>query len=145
MQAFYHIMGEMGMPIAIEKTLGPIQILDYLGLIWNFINQVVAILEKKRVKCLEKVQVILDAQANKKKVTVKQIQQVARSLNFICQAIPAGLPFLASLYRQTHTPSGVKCKAGNHKRITVECTSDIEVFKSFLMEVTPDHHKTVPS
>ena len=30
---------------------------------------------------------------------VKVIQQTAGSLKFICQALPAGHPFLASLYR----------------------------------------------
>ena len=34
---FYRIMKDIGMPIAIEKTLGPTQILKYLGLILDFI------------------------------------------------------------------------------------------------------------
>ena len=40
------------MPVAEEKTLGPTQTLEYLGLILNFLIQVIEIPEKKRTKCL---------------------------------------------------------------------------------------------
>ena len=65
MNAFFQIMAEIGMPVVVEKTLGPTQILEYLGLVLNFVQQVVAIPEKKRKK-FGKIQTILDAQDNSK-------------------------------------------------------------------------------
>ena len=47
MKNFYSIMQHIGMPIAVRKTLGPTQILEYLGLILNFKAQTMGILEKK--------------------------------------------------------------------------------------------------
>ena len=41
-------------------------------------------------------------------------------------------------------PAGIKCKAGHHKPILVECASDMAVFKSFLMEGAPHYNKAVP-
>ena len=98
---FYRIMEMIGMPVAKEKTLRPTALLEYLGLILNFVAQCLEIPEKKRVKCLSLVQKIIAAYTQKKRLTVKVIQQMAGSLNFICQALPAGRPFLASLYRLT--------------------------------------------
>ena len=47
---FYKIMDRIGMPVAKEKTLGPTDMLEYLGLIFNFIAQHLEIPEKKRFK-----------------------------------------------------------------------------------------------
>ena len=98
---FYRIMEQIGMPVVKEKTLGPTDLLEYLGLILNFVSQCLGIPEKKRVKCLTLVQTVITAHKEKKRLMVKVIQQTAGSLNFICQALPAGRPFLASLYRLT--------------------------------------------
>ena len=84
------------MLIAIEKTLGPTQILEYLSLILDFVKQLVGTLEKKMKKCLELVSKLILTHISGAKTMVKAIQKMAGSLNFICQAIPAGKPFLAS-------------------------------------------------
>ena len=49
---FCAIMKRIGMPVAEEKTLGPTQMLEYLGLILNFLIQVIEIPKKRRTKCL---------------------------------------------------------------------------------------------
>ena len=50
---FYTIMDKIGMPVAKEKTLRPTDMLEYLGLILNFVAQRIEIPEKKRLKCLD--------------------------------------------------------------------------------------------
>ena len=80
MEEFYQIFEEIGMPIAKHKTLGPTQILEYLGLILNFVLQTIQIPDKKREKCVSLINHLLNAK--NKKVTVKIIQQTAGSLNF---------------------------------------------------------------
>ena len=108
MDAFYFIMQDICMPVVKCITLGLAQILEYLGLILNFILQTIQIPEKKRVKCLALIDNLLSAKG--KKVMVKMIQQTAGSLNFICQAIPAGRPFLQSPYRLTWNNNGGRVK-----------------------------------
>ena len=144
MTEFYNIMAQIGMPVAVEKTLGPTQLLEYLGLLLDLINQCIGIPEKKRTSCLKKVQKLLDAKLSRSAVTVKHIQKVAGSLNFLCQALPAGKPFLHSLYALTRGSPGKSAKGGHHRRISQEVFDDLLMFKEFLQETAHLKVKTVP-
>ena len=142
--SFYRIMEDIGMPIAIEKTLGPTQILEYLRLILDFVNQLMGIPEKKRKKCLDLVSKLISTHTNGAKTMVKMIQKMVGSLNFICQAIPAGKLFLASLYRLTHMRDSDQHKMGHHRCNNKETCDDLKIFESFL-QVDPDQKmRTVP-
>ena len=68
---------------------------------------------------------------------------MAGSLNFI-QALPAGRPFLCSLYWLTHNHSGQKLKNGNHKHIPRETYLDMMMFKSFIQANAHLKVQTVP-
>ena len=144
MAEFCELMVRIGMPISHDKTLGPTQHLEYLGLILDFVNQVVGIPEKKRLKCRDLVQRLMNAYKTKSKVTIKYIQKTAGSLNFICQALPAGRPFIASIYRLTRGNDNERRPAGHHRRINLECFQDLTMFDSFLDEAACLTVKTVP-
>ena len=144
MSDFYRIMAEINMPVAVDKTLGPTQILEYLGLVLDFINQTIGIPEKKRTKSLALIESLLTAHRNHKTVTVKQIQKVAGTLNFIAQALPAGRPFIMSLYRLARTKEGEKEKQGHHKKVTREVADDMKMIKEWLQESAHQKVKTVP-
>ena len=141
---FYKIMEHIGMPVAVEKTLGPAQIIEYLGLLLDFLNQTIGIPEKKRIKCIELIDTLLRLKSEGRHPTVKMIQKVAGSLNFICQALPAGRPFLCSIYRLTRYPTGVRRASGHHRRISTEVEDDLKMFRSFLQESAAVSVKTVP-
>ena len=142
MQSFYDIMADIGMPVAIHKTLGPTQVLEYLGLILNFILQTIQIPEKKCLKCMTLISKMLASQG--KKVTVKLIQQTAGSLNFICQAMPAGCLFIQSLYHLTRNSDGGRAKAGHHRRLNAETIEDLKMFLSFLQEWADPFVNSIP-
>ena len=91
MNEFYRLMDEIDMPVTVCKTLGPTLVLKFLGLTLNFLLQLITIPEKKRKKCVDHIKNLSAAHCHKWKVTMKQIQQVAGSLNFICQL--AGFSF----------------------------------------------------
>ena len=80
MSKFYRLMADIGMPVVVSKMLGMMPMLDYL-------LQLIMIPEKKHQKCLDHINRLLQAHAACKKVTVKQIQQAAGSLNFIYQVL----------------------------------------------------------
>ena len=141
---FYTIMDRIGMPVAKEKTLGPTDMLEYLGLVLNFVAQRIEIPEKKRQKCIDLIAKLITCCRERKRVTVKTIQQTAGTLNFICQALPAGRPFLCSLYKLTRTHQGARRAGGHHRRISNEVCKDLEVLQSFLQEKSEDHVKSVP-
>ena len=90
MNEFKRLMADIGMPVVLTKSLGPTQILQYLGLILNFKSQRIEIPEDKRIKCLNLVSKLMEVYEKRAKTTVKQIQKVVGSLNFLCQALPAG-------------------------------------------------------
>ena len=49
MNEFYRLMADIGMLVAVTKTLGPTPVLEYLGLTLNFLLQLITIPEKKIV------------------------------------------------------------------------------------------------
>ena len=144
MSQFQDILTDIGVPIAENKTLGPTVQLEYLGLMLDFHLQVIKIPEVKRIKCLNLLDQFLQAKQEKRNVTVKRVQQLAGSLNFICQALPAGRPFLASLYRMTRSTTGVKLKVGNHMRISDETRDDMQLFQSFIQNNAHLSVQTIP-
>ena len=99
--------------------------------------------EDKRVKCLNLVQSLIAAH-NRRSIMVKEVQKMVGSLNFICQALPAGRPFLCNLYRLTKTAAGIKCKPGHRRRISAETVRDLEVFVHFLSKSCPATENTFP-
>ena len=131
MDEFFEIFQDIGMPVTKNKTLGPTTVLEYLGLTLNFELQLICVPEKKRTKCLLLLEKFLEAYHAKRKVTVKTVQK-SGSLNFITQALPAGCPFLYSLYRMTRNSCGQKLRIRNHKRISHETYLDMLMFKLFL-------------
>ena len=137
---FYRIMADIGMPVATHKTLGPTQVLEYLGLILNFLLQTIQIPEKKRQKCLALIERLLAS----KKVTIKMIQQTVGSLNFICQALPARRVFLQSLYRLTRNSDGSRARAGHHRRLNRETIEDLKMFQEFLQEQADPSINSIP-
>ena len=105
MNNFTKILEDIGIPVATDKTLGPTTLLEYLGLTLDFALQIIGIPEKKCKKCQKHLDYLLEIYRVKRKITVKSVQKLARSLNFITQALLASRPFLCSLYRLTRDRS----------------------------------------
>ena len=145
MDHFRAIFKEIGMPLAEEKTLGPTNIIEYLGLVLNLLRQLILIPETKRNKCFAKIETFLSTVQDGKRVTIKMIQKLAGSLNFICQALPAGKPFLQGLYKLTRAAKpGQVVKQHHHRRVPKEVVEDLLMFKSFLQECAAERVKSVP-
>ena len=95
MDNFRDVCSEIGMPVAQEKSAGPVQVIQFLGLTIDTTRMVILIPQDKRAdisRCIE-------ALLKKKKATSLQLQSLAGKLNFICKAVPAGRPFIANVYR----------------------------------------------
>ena len=82
----------------------------------------------------------------KKRVTVKEIQQLTGFMNFLSQALPAGRPFIAELYQLSSPPVGVSKVANthHHRHINQKTVGDLLMFREFLQESASDFVKTVP-
>lgn len=83
------------------------------------------------------INILLKAKFAKTTVTVRQIQKTAGTLNFLCNTLPAGLPFLKSLYTLTHRSDARPMRAGDRRSISAAVAGDLDIFKMFLEN---DHH-----
>ena len=143
MNQFTHIVTRIGLPIAHDKTIGPTTCLEYLGMLLDFKEQVLGIPEKKRNTCIQLITKCMMAFRERTSVTVKSIQKLAGHLNFVVQAIPAGKTFMSGLY--SLLASGKKnTKPGHHRRVNREMHDDLQMFRSFLDELSPETHRTIP-
>ena len=137
------LMEKVGMPVAEEKTLGPTQFLEYLGMLLNLLTLTLRIPEDKRLKNLERIDSLLQCHYKRTPTTIKKIQKLAGSLNFICTAIPAGKVFLNDLYRLTCSQDG-KPHPSHHRRIPKKVCEDLLIFKSFLEDCGKEEFRSIP-
>ena len=97
MQVFRHCMADLGVPLAEDKSEGPVEVLCFLGLELDSIEMVVRIPKAKILEIIEKIEWVL----SKDKITLKQMQSLIGSLNFCCRAIVPGRPFCRRLINAT--------------------------------------------
>lgn len=91
---FLQICERIKFPVSLDKTVWGVQIIVFLGLLIDTINQKVTIPDKKRSKALDALDRILRA----KKVKVKELQKLTGLLNFLCRAVVPGRAFTRRIY-----------------------------------------------
>ena len=117
---------ELGVPLAQDKTVPPSSRITFLGLQIDTVAQQVQVPSDKLSDALSKVV----SMANKNKVTLRAMQSLIGSLNFLCRAIPPGRAFLRRLVDST---AGLPSRAKHFKiRITKEIRLDLQVWQEFL-------------
>ena len=108
-QAVKQVAQEIGPPLAEDKFFGPVQVLEFLGLTIDSIHMVLAIPSDKATSILQDIQVVIKS----KKCLVKQLQALARQLNY---DMFAGM------------------KPHWHVSITVELRKDLQMWSRFIQE-----------
>ena len=127
-EEFIRTCDRIGFPVALEKTTSGDNIIVFLGLLLDTVNQVVCIPLEKVEKALKLIKRI---QSNKKhKATVLQVQQLAGFLNFLCKAIIPGRAFMTRLYSLTSN----KLQPHHHVRILIDVRKDLDMWKEFLSD-----------
>ena len=97
MKTFDHICERLGVPIAKEKTEGPMTKMEYLGLTLYTIEMCVQIPDNKVQELLKQINLITFS----KKVTLKQLQSFCGILAYCSRTLPAGRTFSRRLYMAT--------------------------------------------
>ncbi|KAK6170386.1 hypothetical protein SNE40_018795 [Patella caerulea] len=91
---FVDLCEEIGVPIAHEKTVGPVTTLTFLGLEIDTVKTVIRIPTNKTQNLIS----LLQLYSKRKKITLKNMQSLAGSLNFLCKAIRPGRAFIRRFY-----------------------------------------------
>lgn len=123
MNTFISCAGQMGFPIASEKTVWPTTRIVYLGLELDSIEMVVRMPIEKIDELISKIQFVQNA----KRVTLKVMQQLIGSLNFATRVIVPGRPFLRRLINSTKGISNPH----HHLRVNKGMQQDLAMWLDF--------------
>ena len=130
---------ELGFPISHNKTIGPAQVLDFVGLTVDLINLRVSLPRDKMIKSLKIINNLLAAHCRGQYVSVKDLEKCTGILNYACQAIPIGRPWLQLCYAlQWANNDNV-----SDRTISDIVADDLSMFKSMLQS-KDDFVHTVP-
>lgn len=124
LNSFLALCGNIGVPIAHEKTMGPSTCLEFLGITLDSIKQEARLPIDK----LEKGKTSVTALTTKRKATLKELQGLLGFLNFTCSVIVPGRAFLRRLYSAT---KGLT-RSYHHVRVNSEMRADLMAWKLFL-------------
>ena len=147
---FLLICQTIGMPIALEKTEWATSLITFLGILLDGKRMTLGIPEEKRLHALYLLRKIID----KKKATVKELQQLCGYLNFLNRAVYPGRPFLRRMYAKysqcyiinetanrariddeentQKSENNVILKPYHHVRLDAEFKSDCRIWTEFL-------------
>ena len=84
----------MRVPISLEKTEWASTRMIFLGILLDGEYKVLVVPEEKRIKALN----LLESLIQKNKAKVRELQQLAGTLNFLSCAIYPGRAFIRSMY-----------------------------------------------
>ena len=131
-ELFLNVCGEIGLPISMDKTVRATRRITFLGLLLDGKNLTMSLPEDKRCKALSMVRKF----SVSKKATVREIQSLAGTLNFINKAIHPGRPFTRRMYAKysevATRQSNSKLKPHHHVRLDAEFRNDCRIWDLFL-------------
>jgi hypothetical protein len=112
-------------PTAHDKTVGPVQVIEFLGILLNS-QKMLASLPMTKV---ERIVLLLQTFLDKKSCTKHELQVLLGHLNFACRVVIPGrsfISYLIELLKAVREPH-------HHVRITAECRADLALWYQFLL------------
>ena len=128
-QVFLQICEDICFPVSLEKTCWGTQLLTFLGLLIDTVNQRIGIPWDKLQEALQLIDFVI--QKKNKKITLHQLQNLTGFLNFLCRCVVPGRTFLRRMYS---LGANDKLLPHHHVRISAECRMDMLVWKRFLSD-----------
>ena len=124
-QTFLDICQRIKFPVSMEKTEWGMQLITFLGLLIDTVNQIISIPPLKINKAVQQI----DSLLTKSKTTLRVMQQLTGLLNFLGKAIVPGRAFTRRLYGHT---AGLT-KKNHHLNLTLEIKADLTMWRTFLL------------
>jgi hypothetical protein len=126
LERFSRMCKIIGIPLVEEKTVGPSNILDFVGIQLDTCLMEARLPPDKIQKCL----LLLNQYLGLEKATLRQLQSLIGLLNFTVCVVSPGRPFLRRLIDLT---IGLK-RPTNHRRLTREVKLDMLMWVEFLAD-----------
>ena len=124
LNAFLTLCKDIGVPIAVDKTVAACTSITFMGICLNSDQMQASLPDDKMLKCRE----LLQLYSRKDSCTLRELQSLLGYLNFCCSIITCGRAFLRRLTNRT---IGIQ-KPFHHIRLNREVKSDLCVWLSFL-------------
>ena len=121
---FVYISQQLGIPIATHKTVGPTQVITFLGIELDTKHMIARLPIDKLNRYRDQILTI----AKQNKVTLKEIKSITGMLQFATTVITSGRPFLRRLYDMTMLAT----KPHHYIRLTQQLKLDLDVWLHFL-------------
>ena len=133
---FLRICEQIGCPVATEKTEWATPKIIFLGVGLDGLGHRLTVPEDKKRKALNAILYICE----KRKATIKEIQRLTGTLNFLNKVIVPGRAFTRGLYAKLKTTGkdGQKLMPFHHVNLSQQLRLDCEVWKAFLNNVQYD-------
>lgn len=123
MEIFSYCMDRLNVPLADDKTEGPVTKICFLGLFLDSEQMMVSIPVSK----IQEIMLTINTILHKDRCKLREMQSLIGMLNFACRAIAPGRPFCRRLINAT---KGIE-KPHHHLRITKGMKNDLEMWKIF--------------
>jgi len=121
-----YVLSILNVPMADEKTVGPVTVICFLGLELDSVDMVVRMPVSKIQEIVQKIQSIL----GKEKVTLRNMQSLIGMLNFASRVIVPGRPFCRRLINAT---CGLT-QPSHHLRVNKGIKADLKMWLVFFQE-----------
>ena len=132
MRKFLEICSRIGIPIVQEKTEWVKPVMTFLGFRLDGYRFKLSITDEKRIKAVNMLQSVMNRK--RRKVTVKDLQQLAGLLNFLSRAIVPGRAFTRRMYAKFSGAKFNNLKQYHHMQVDQEFIHDCETWLEFLDE-----------
>ena len=128
---FINLCSEIGCPVSLDKTEWASNIMIFLEILINGVTHTLSIPENKRNKALE----LINWAIQRKKVTIKFIQRLTGTLNFINRAIVPGQAFTCGMYTKLKitNENGELLKPHHHVNLNKSFIDNCEIWRIFLL------------
>lgn len=124
MDILFDIFNKLNIPMALHKTIGPVKVIEFLGLT----------LDSDLMQCrlprdkLDRIRIFLNDMFNRKTCTKREVLQLLGHLNFAARVVLPGRSFVSYLIKLSTT---VK-RLHYHVKLNDECREDIKMWLAFL-------------
>ena len=124
LSAMLMTFNNLNIPIAPDKTQGPLQDLEFMGIILDSLKMEARLPADK----INRLSLLIQQFENKHSCTLKELQSLIGSLNFACKVVPPGRPFLQRMIDLTRN---IK-KSHHHIKLNAGFYKDLQMWKIFI-------------
>jgi hypothetical protein len=126
MAIFISMFHRLKVPLALNKTTGPVHELEFLGVVLDTVNMEARLPQNK----LDRIVEFLQSMLHKHSCTKRELLSLLGHLNFACRVIVPGRSFVSYLISLAYTVTELHHRV----KLTAECRADINMWFLFLRD-----------